>query len=79
MRAKCEMVPVTIRCTPPTLHRDDSWWDVPASRFTLSAQIDEPLPVEELVAGQTSRGRAARILTAAMRDHFEGRKALVEV
>ena len=79
LRAKCELIPVTIDCTPPTLYRGLPWWDVPESRFTMTLQVDEPLPVDELVAGQTSRGRAARVLTAAMRDHFERRKALVEV
>jgi 1-acyl-sn-glycerol-3-phosphate acyltransferase len=77
LRAGCNPVPVTIQCEPATLHRDQVWWEVPERPFTLTLVVGEPLQVKESVDQQMSRGRAARALTASLREHFERRLAVV--
>lgn len=79
LRAGCDPVPVTIHCDPPTLHHGVPWWDVPARRFTLSLNVAEPLEVKEAIRDQPNRSRAARALTAALRDHIERRFTLGQV
>jgi 1-acyl-sn-glycerol-3-phosphate acyltransferase len=37
-RAGVPVVPVLVRCDPPTLLRGDAWWKVPARTPTLSIQ-----------------------------------------
>lgn len=73
LRAGCDPVPVAITCEPPTLYRGLPWWRVPERRFDLTLRVGEPLPVKEIVADFTSRGRAARVLTDRMRDTLEKR------
>lgn len=76
-RAGCDVVPVTIRCVPATLYRGLAWWAVPDRRFTVTLTIDDPLSINDIVSQPISRPRAARAITAALRDHFERRLSLV--
>jgi 1-acyl-sn-glycerol-3-phosphate acyltransferase len=71
LRAGCDPVPVTIRCQPAILYRGQTWWDMPERSSVLTLSVGEPLRVKETVSDQTSRGRAARALTASLRDYFE--------
>ena len=77
LRAGCDPVPVTIRCHPATLYRGLAWWDVPDRRFTLSLSVGDPIPVKDVVNQSMSRPRAARTLTAHLRDYFERRVFVV--
>jgi 1-acyl-sn-glycerol-3-phosphate acyltransferase len=71
LRGGCDPVPVTIQCEPATLYRGRAWWDVPERRFTLTLTAQAPLLVADSVDQSMSRSRAARALTASLRDHFE--------
>ena len=73
LKAGCDPVPVTIKCEPATLYRGRAWWDVPERRFTLTLTVDEPLVVKDVLEQPMALPRAARVLTAALRDHFERR------
>lgn len=73
LKSNCELVPVTIKCEPATLYRGRPWWDVPEHSFTLTLTVDEPLVVKDIVQQPMALPRAARILTAALTDHFERR------
>lgn len=66
--------PVTIRCEPPGLMRDQPWWDVPPSRMQFTLEVGEPILME---VDSASRGRASRALTATYREYFEKRLGLV--
>ncbi|MBW2385591.1 MAG: 1-acyl-sn-glycerol-3-phosphate acyltransferase [Deltaproteobacteria bacterium] len=77
LHAGSDPVPVTIECEPATLYHGVAWWDVPERRFTVTLTVDPPLPIDEVVSLRTSRPRAARAITAKLRDHFERRLALV--
>ena len=71
LRSGRDPVPVTIRCDPATLYRGKAWWDVPHRMFTLSVHVGDPLPVKDIVDSTMSRARAARAVTAALREYFE--------
>jgi 1-acyl-sn-glycerol-3-phosphate acyltransferase len=73
LRAGCDLLPVTMRASPATLYRDLPWWDVPDRRFTLSLEVGEPIRIQDVVCEPMSRPRAARALTAALREFFEKR------
>jgi hypothetical protein len=71
LRAGRDPVVATFRCEPPALHHGPVWWEVPERRFTLSVDVGEPLQIETAVGQEPSRSRAARALTAAMRETLE--------
>jgi 1-acyl-sn-glycerol-3-phosphate acyltransferase len=73
LRAGRDPLPVVVTCEPPTLYHGQAWWDVPERRFDLGLEVGEPLRVKQLVGADASPGRAARALTAALREHFEKR------
>ena len=78
LRAGRDPVPVAVTCEPPTLYRGQPWWDVPERRFDLTLRVGDPLRAKEVVGEHASRGRAARALTAYMREHLERRVIDVE-
>ncbi len=69
LRSGCDLVPVTIRCVPPTLAKGGRWYDVPHRTAQLTIEVGDPL-----VAGARANGPlAARTLTAALRGFYEER------
>jgi len=77
LHAGCDPVPVTIECEPATLYRGLAWWQVPERRFTVTINVDPPLPIDEAVSPGTSRPRATRAITNMLCDHFERRLGFV--
>jgi len=77
LKAGCNPLPVTIQCEPATLYRGSAWWDVPERGFTLTLTVDEPLNVKEIIQEPMAVPRAARVLNAALKDHFERRLNIV--
>ena len=73
LRSRAEIVPVTIRCEPPTLYHGQRWWDVPDQTPTLELRIDTAYPVEDIIQADLSVGVAARVLTAQLEEYFEKR------
>ncbi len=78
LRTGRDLVPVTVRCTPPTLYHGQPWWDVPERRFDLTLSVGEPIRVKDVIGEPSGFGQAARALTASMREYFEKRVAGVE-
>ncbi len=72
LRSGRPLLPVSIRCDPPTLMRGQKWYDVPPRRVQFSIEIGEPIALPKLGEGEP-RGVAARRLTAEMRDFFAKR------
>jgi 1-acyl-sn-glycerol-3-phosphate acyltransferase len=77
LRACRDPLPVTIDCQPATLFHGQKWWEVPDRRFTLTIRVGEPLVIKDIVNEDMSRARAARLLTASLRSHFERQQAVV--
>jgi len=68
-------IPIAVRCEPRGLMRGQPWYDVPASRMRFTIDVGRPIAAEARV---TSRGRAARDLTARYRAHFARDLGLVD-
>jgi len=66
-----DLLPVTIRCEPPALGKNEAWWRVPGVTLELTVTVGDPIRIEEAAFDQPTRGRAARALTDAIRRHFE--------
>lgn len=64
-------LPVTIRCDPPALGKNEAWWRTPSGPLELTLEVGTPIRIKEVASGQPTRGRAARALTDAIRRHFE--------
>jgi len=77
LAAEANILPVTIQCEPATLYRGLPWWSVPDRKFTMTVTVGDPIKIDDVAAGAVSRGRAARAITAALREHFERRLARV--
>lgn len=72
LRAGCDVLPVTLHCSPPVLKRGQPWWRLPP--FELTLEVGEPIRVKDVLqaaGAPETRGLSARALTAAMRDTFE--------
>ncbi|MAI80404.1 MAG: hypothetical protein CL917_15755 [Deltaproteobacteria bacterium] len=77
IRANRSLVPVTIRCNPPTLNREEKWWDVPRKRFELTLCVGDSLPVCRMAQSDESQARVAREVTESMRHYFERQVSIV--
>ena len=74
LEAGCDILPVRIRCKPPTLMRGQKWYEVPdrAMTYTLEPGTAIPsLPYQRAVDAGEPRGRAARRMTAALKEFFQ--------
>jgi len=69
-----DLLPVLVTCDPPTLMRGQKWYDVPDRPFELRLQVGDPIrvgPYREALREGEPRARAARRLTAELREYFE--------
>ena len=73
LRSGVDVTPVRIRCDPPALFKGQKWYDLEAP-FLLTVRVGEPVSVqalrESLARGRLSAPRAARELTAQLREIF---------
>lgn len=72
LRCDRDPLPVAITCNPPSLHKDQHWWEAEPN-FDVTLRIGEPIAVKELASRAATRGQAARAVTAALREHFQRR------
>lgn len=72
LRSGRPLLPVSIRCDPPTLMRGQKWYNVPSRRMQFSIEVGEPIPSPTLGMDEP-RGLAARRMTAELRDFFAKR------
>jgi 1-acyl-sn-glycerol-3-phosphate acyltransferase len=70
MRTGVPLIPVFVRCEPPSLAKGQKWWDVPGETLHFRLEVGEPLSVAELTAAGGPRGAATRRATAALRDFY---------
>ena len=74
LRSGCAVVPVLLRCDPPSLKKDRPWYVLPDARMRFRIEVDPPLHFAS-EPGDASRGLAARRVTARLREYFERRLA----
>jgi len=66
-----EILPIVIRCTPPTLAKHEPWYKIPPSRPFFSIQILAPVSLEELMPGDYSARQAKQVLNESFLALFE--------
>jgi 1-acyl-sn-glycerol-3-phosphate acyltransferase len=74
LRSGCAVLPVLLRCDPPSLKKGRPWYALPDERMRFRLEVDAPLHFAS-EAKDSSRGLAARRVTARLREHFERRLA----
>ncbi len=70
VRGACNVTPVVIRCTPPTLGKGEKWWRVPATRARFTIAVQEDIDIRPIVAAAGSEVLAARCLTDYLQNYF---------
>jgi 1-acyl-sn-glycerol-3-phosphate acyltransferase len=78
LAADVELLPVTIRCDPPTLFKGNPWYRVPARRFHMQVVVGTPIAAREFRQGDEAMARSARHLTQWLTTHLGGRAAVRE-
>lgn len=73
LRTGLPLLPVLITCDPPSLMKGQKWWDVPPRKMHFSIEVCDPIHVKELVVPGEPRARAARRVTAVLRDFYAER------
>lgn len=61
---------VVLTCTPPALMRGRRWYEMPTERLLITVDATATLDPAELVDPGSSRGAAARKVSAALRDFY---------
>jgi len=73
LRSRQPLIPVSIRCEPPSLMRGQQWYQVPESKMQFTIEVGEPIDPQRFTEHGEARGVGARSLTAALRDFYEKR------
>lgn len=70
LRAQLPLRPVIIDGQPSTLTKGLPWYDVPARRFSMRMQVQEPIAIERFIEGNANLNLAARELTEYLQDYL---------
>jgi 1-acyl-sn-glycerol-3-phosphate acyltransferase len=68
----CQVLPVLLRCDPPSLKKDRPWYALPDELMRFRLEVDPALSFAGEFTG-IPRGLAARRVTERLREHFERR------
>ncbi|MGH6629101.1 MAG: lysophospholipid acyltransferase family protein, partial [Burkholderiales bacterium] len=71
LAAACEIVPITISCTAPTLTKGQKWYQVPRQRGHWVVSVDAPMRIDSFL--KDSPSVAARRLTRHLLDYYTER------
>jgi 1-acyl-sn-glycerol-3-phosphate acyltransferase len=70
LRADAPILPICIRCTPPTLGKGRRWWQMPTQTLRYTLEVGDPVEATLLAPPGGSRGVAVRRVSAALRDFY---------
>ena len=70
VRGVCNVTPVVIRCTPPTLGKGDKWWRVPPKWMHFTLEVQDDIDVRPFIEKTDSDVLAARHLADYLQDYF---------
>ena len=65
-----EILPIIIRCTPPTLAKHEPWYKIPPTQPFFSIQILAPRSINKLVPGNNNPRQMKRALNKAFLNLF---------
>jgi len=64
----CELQPVVIQCDPPTLGKNEKWYDVPDRAVTVTVTVMDPISLTTVEESGVGPPLAARRLTRQLRE-----------
>lgn len=67
LQADAKILPITLRCSPTTLTKQEKWYQIPEKRFTLSLDVGDDI---KLTSVSTSRSLATRQVTRQLENYF---------
>lgn len=70
--AGCNIIPVRITCTPPTLRKNHKWYDVPPRKPHFVISVLPEITPSEVIDTERSIGVQARCLTAYLQSCLMG-------
>lgn len=70
LASKARVLPIILTCTPPTLSKAERWYQIPSRRFHITLDVDEPLPLTNLVDPTLASSMASRRLTETLQHYF---------
>ncbi|HEY8099951.1 MAG TPA: lysophospholipid acyltransferase family protein [Burkholderiaceae bacterium] len=70
VRGKCNVTPIAIRCSPPTLRKGDKWWHVPHRRMHFTITVHDDIEVDSFIEKSGNAVLAARRLTDYLQNYF---------
>lgn len=70
LRSGRDILPVLLRCDPPTLTKGMPWWRIPSQPFCITLDVRPPLKAAPGVGAAEPPGVAARSLTAFLEHYF---------
>jgi 1-acyl-sn-glycerol-3-phosphate acyltransferase len=70
VRGMCNVTPIVINCSPPTLGKGDKWWQVPCRRMHFRIEVREDIAIHPFVEAADGEAIAARRLTDYLQDYF---------
>jgi 1-acyl-sn-glycerol-3-phosphate acyltransferase len=70
VRGQCDVTPIAIRCSPPTLRKGEKWWQVPHRRMHFTIAVHDDIKVQPFIKDSGSAVLAARHLTEYLQNYF---------
>lgn len=70
LRSGRDILPVLLKCDPPTLTKGMPWYRIPPRPFTYSLEVLTPIKIAECIDPGEPASLAARKLTAYLENHF---------
>lgn len=68
IRCQTDITPIVIDCNPPSLGKNQPWYDIPDRPIVLSFSIQDDIPITPFLAGSATLG--ARRLTERLEQFF---------
>ena len=70
LRCDADMLPVTIRCKPSTLTKNEAWFSIPDKKANFSLMVGNTIKVNDFIKQDQSLSVSARRLTDHIRDYY---------
>ena len=71
IRARAQILPIVIDCTPQFLTRGEPWYSIPLTRPHFAVRLLPAIPVEQLISGGLDKRGARNMVNHALVSLFE--------
>jgi 1-acyl-sn-glycerol-3-phosphate acyltransferase len=70
MQSKVPIIPVLIKCSPPTLTKGAKWYKIPPEAAYLRIEVLDPITIDQWVDSEATPAIAARQVTHRLEQYF---------